>query len=367
MSDKVVNVDVKTLRNFMVDVFGGLGVPSKDADICADVLITSDLYGIESHGIQRLKMYYDRIKNGKQLPVTKISIVKDGPTTALVDGGNGMGHVVAYRSMQMAIEKAKKYGTGAVAARNSNHFGIAGYYAMMAVKEGMIGMAVTNARPAVTPTFGVEPLLGTNPLTFGCPTDEKFPFLIDCATSITQRGKIEVLERTDEPTPEGLVIDANGEPLTDTKAILKGFIAGTAALLPLGGMGETLGGHKGYGYSTLVEILSAAFGGGPYLRGLAAADKDKKTPYKLGHFFLAINVSNFTPLDEFKKTAGNIVRELRNSNKAPGQSRIYTAGEKEYEKQNERSKKGIPIVPSIQKDILTMRKELELDQYQFKF
>jgi LDH2 family malate/lactate/ureidoglycolate dehydrogenase len=367
MSDKVVCVDVETLRNFMADVFVGVDVPRKDADICAEVLITSDLWGIESHGIQRLKMYYDRIKEDIQLPVTKISIIREGPTTALVDGGNGMGHVVAYRSMQMTIEKAKKYGVGAVSVRNSNHFGIAGYYAMMAVKEGMIGMVVTNARPAVAPTFGVEPLLGTNPLTFGCPTDEKFPFLIDCATSIIQRGKIEILDRADKPTPEGLVIGPDGESLTDTKAILKDLVAGTAALLPLGGAGETLGGHKGYGYSTLVEILSAALGGGPYLKGLAGGDKGKKTPYRLGHFFLAINVSSFTPLSEFKKTAGNILRELRSSKKAPGHMRIYTAGEKEYEKQRERIKTGIPLIPSIQKDILIMKKELGLDQYQFRF
>lgn len=367
MSHDIVYIDAKTLRNFMFDVFVKIGVPHKDADICADVLITSDLWGIESHGIQRLKMYYDRIKEGKQLPTTKITIVKDSPTTALVDGGNGMGQVVAHHSMQIAIKKAKKYGTGAVAVRNSNHFGIAGYYVMMATKKGMVGMAVTNTRPAVAPTFGVEPLLGTNPLTFGCPTDEPFPFIIDCATSITQRGKIEVLDRLGEPTPEGLVIDSNGEPLTDTKAILKGLIAGTAAFLPLGGAGETLGGHKGYGYSTLVEILSAAFGGGPYLRGLSAGDRDKKIPYGLGHFFLAIDVSSFTPLDEFKRIAGDILRELRSSKKAPGCMRIYTAGEKEYEKQEERIKRGIPIIPSIQKDILTMREELDLNQYQFNF
>ncbi len=367
MSDKIVYVDVETLRNFMVDVFVGSGVPREDADICAEVLITSDVWGIDSHGIQRLKMYYDRIKEGIQFPVTKISIINEGPTTALVDGGNGMGHVVAYRSMQMAIEKAKNYGTGAVAVRNSSHYGIAGYYAMMAVKEGMIGMAITNARPSVAPTFGVEPLLGTNPLTFGCPTDEKFPFLIDCATSIIQRGKVEVLDRAGEPTPEGLVIGTNGESLLDTKAILRDLVAGSAALLPLGGAGETWGGHKGYGYSTLVEILCAALGGGPYLRGLSAGDKGEKTPYRLGHFFLAINVSSFTSLEEFKKTAGNIVRELRNSKKAPGQARIYTAGEKEYEKQRERMKTGIPINPNLQKDILSMKKELGLNQYQFPF
>lgn len=367
MSDKIVYVSVDTLRNFMVDVFVGLGVPREDANTCAEVLITSDVWGIDSHGIQRLKMYYDRIKDGIQLPVTKISIVNEVPTTALVDGGNGMGHVVAYRSMQMAIEKAKKYGTGAVACRNSSHFGIAGYYAMMAVKEGMIGMAITNARPAVAPTFGVEPLLGTNPLTFGCPTDEEFPFLIDCATSITQRGKIEVLDRAEEHTPAGWVIGPDGEPLTDTRAILKDLVAGTAALLPLGGAGETLGGHKGYGYSTLVEILCAALGGGPFLKELSGGDKAEKKPYRLGHFFLAINVASFTTLDEFKKTAGNIARELRNSKKAQGQTRIYTAGEKEYEKQKERSKTGIPINPNLKKDILTMKKELGLDQYQFPF
>lgn len=367
MGDDVVYVDVETLRNFMVDVFVGVGVPRKDANICTEVLITSDLWGIDSHGIQRLKMYYDRIREGKQFPVTKISIVREGPTTALVDGGNGMGHVVAYYSMQLAIRKAKEYGTGVVAVRNSTHYGIAGYYAMMAVKEGMIGMTVTNARPGVAPTFGVEPLLGTNPLTFGCPTDEEFPFIIDCATSITQRGKIEVWDRLGEPTPEGLVIGSNGRSLTDTKAILRDLVAGTAALLPLGGLGETTGGHKGYGYSTLVEILSAALGGGPYLKGLSAGDKDKKTPYRLGHFFLAINVSSFTSLDEFKKTAGNIVRELRNSKKAPGQTKIYTAGEKEYEKQKERIKSGIPINPNLQRDILIMKEELGLNQYKFQF
>ncbi|MFB0562287.1 MAG: Ldh family oxidoreductase [Candidatus Lokiarchaeia archaeon] len=367
MSDEIVYVDVKTIHNFMIDVFIGLGVPREDAEISAEVLITSDVWGIDSHGIQRLKMYYDRIKDGIQLPVTKMSPVNETATTALVDGGNGMGHVVAYRSMQMAIEKAKKYGTGAVAVRNSTHFGIAGYYVMMAVKEGMIGMTITNARPAVAPTFGVEPLLGTNPLTFGCPTDEAFPFIIDCATSITQRGKIEVLNRAEEPTPAGWVIGLNGKPLTDTQAILKDLVAGNAALLPLGGAGETLGGHKGYGYSTLVEILCAALGGGPYLKELSGGDKAEKKPYRLGHFFLAINVSSFASLDEFKKTAGNILRELRNSKKVPGQPRIYTAGEKEYEKQKERVETGIPINPNLQKDITIMKEELGLDQYHFPF
>ena len=190
MSEDIVHVDALTLENFMRDVFVGLGVPKKDAEIITDVLITSDLRGIESHGIQRCKMYYDRIKKGIYEAKTKIDIIKEGPTTALLDGNCGMGHVIAYKAMEMAIEKAKKYGLGAVAVRNSSHFGIAGYYSLMAIKEGMIGLVTTNARPSIPPTFGSEPMLGTNPLTFGAPTDEKFPFLLDCATSIIQRGKV---------------------------------------------------------------------------------------------------------------------------------------------------------------------------------
>jgi LDH2 family malate/lactate/ureidoglycolate dehydrogenase len=262
--------------------------------------------------------------------------------------------------MEMAIEKARKNGTGAISVGNSTHFGIAGYYSQMAVKQGMIGITMTNARPSIPPTFGVEPMMGTNPLTIGIPTDEEFPFLIDCATSITQRGKIETLARTNTPIPEGWVIDENGETLTDSPKILDGLTKGTAALLPVGGAGETLGGHKGYGYAAAVEILSAALWGGPFMKDL----NNPKT-YLLGHFFMAVNVESFTNLDAFKKTAGDICRALRNSKKAPGQERIYTAGEKEYNMEIERRKTGIPINNSILKDLLTLKSELSLSQYDF--
>ncbi len=261
MAHKTVYIPVETLKRFMVDVFTALGVPRDEAKTCAQVLITSDLRGIESHGVGRLKMYYDRIKQGILSPTTRFEVVTEGPTTAVVDGHNGMGHVIATRSMQMAIDKAKEYGMGSVAVRNSSHFGIDGYYALMAVEQGLIGLAFTNARPSVAPTFGVEPLLGTNPIAFGAPTDEEFPFLFDAATSITQRGKIEVLDRAEEPTPAGWVIDRNGRSATDTKAILEGLKKKEYALLPLGGAGETLGGHKGYGLSAMVEIISAALQG----------------------------------------------------------------------------------------------------------
>jgi LDH2 family malate/lactate/ureidoglycolate dehydrogenase len=360
MNGENIVIDAKTLENFMKDVFLGVGVPEEDAAICAEVLIASDLRGIESHGVQRLKMNYDRIKSGIQSPVTKIKIIKETPTTARMDAGHGMGHVAAYKAMEMAIKKAKKYGTGAVSVGNSTHFGIAGYYSMMATKQGLIGITISNARPAIPPTFGVEPMMGTNPLTIGIPTDEEFPFLIDCATSITQRGKIELLSRTKTAVPDGQVIDEKGETVTDSPRILEGLTQGTAALLPIGGVGETLGGHKGYGYAAAVEILSAALWGGPFLRTL----NNPKT-YLLGHFFMAINVESFIDLETFRKIAGDICRSLRSSKKSPGEERIYTAGEKEYFTEIERRRTGIPIGESVLNDLLIMKSELGLSEYDF--
>lgn len=213
----VVWVDFDTLEAFMKDVFVGIGVPEEDAKICANVLITSDKRGIDSHGIGRLKpIYVDRIRAGIQNPITEFEIVRESATTAVIDGHNGMGHVIAFKSMKLAIEKAKRYGMGMVAVRNSTHYGIAGYYPIMAVENGMIGITGTNARPSIAPTFGVENMLGTNPLTFGIPTDEKFPFVLDCATSVAQRGKIEVYARAGKELPEGWVIGLDGRPRTDT-------------------------------------------------------------------------------------------------------------------------------------------------------
>ena len=368
MSDSIVWIDFETLERFMADVFVGLGVPVEEAKICADVLITADKRGIDSHGINRLKpIYYDRIREGIQLPQTEFEIVKEGPTTAVVDGHNGMGHVVSRRSMEMAIEKARKFGMGMVAVRNSTHYGIAGYYASMATDAGMIGMTGTNARPSIAPTFGIENMLGTNPIVFGIPTDEDFPFILDCATSISQRGKIEVYARSGKPLPEGWVIREDGSAGTDAEATLKELIDGTAALAPLGGIGEELGGYKGYGYATIVEILSAALQGGAFLKMLSGYDNGKKVPYRLGHFFMAVDISQFTELDEFKKISGDILRALRASKKAPGHDRIYTAGEKEHEAWLYRKDRGVPVDESLRKEIIAMRDELGLKGYDFPF
>jgi len=360
-------IDAKQLESFMRDVFIALGVPEEDAKIIADVLITSDLRGIESHGVQRFKMYYDRIRAGIYETKTKIDVIKDGPTTALWDGNNGMGHVIAYKAMKTAIEKAKKYGLGAVAVRNSTHFGIAGYYSLMAIKEGMIGITTTNARPSIPPTFGCEPMLGTNPLTVGAPTDEEFPFLLDCATSIIQRGKVELYARLNKKLPKNTVIDDKGEELRDPQEILDKMLERKACLLPLGGKGEETAGYKGYGYATVVELLSAALQEGIYLRDTLGIKENGQKRLKVGHFFLAINIENFAGLESFKRTAGNIMRDLRSSRKIPGKERIYTAGEKEHEMSKKREKTGIPLNKSIQEDLLTMQKELGLTQYKFPF
>lgn len=347
----------KLIGDFMTATFEKIGVPHEEALICSDVLMESDRRGIESHGCNRFKaIYIDRIKAGIQNPVTEFEILKETPTTAVVDGHDGMGMVIGNKSMQMAIDKAKKYGMGMVAARNSTHYGIAGYYATMASNQGLIGITGTNARPSIAPTFGVENMLGTNPLTFGMPTDEEFPFVLDCATSITQRGKIEYYARTGKDTPKGMVIGQDGSAMTDSNQILIDLTNGNAALAPLGGIGEDLAGYKGYGYATVIEILSAALQAGSYLKMLnGITPEGSKMPYHLGHFFIAIDPEAFMGLDSFKETAGNILRDLRASKLAPGEERIYTAGEKEYLTWLERKDKGVPIGEAVQKEFISVR------------
>lgn len=349
-------LEFDALEGYMKSILIAAGVPEADAQICADVLISADRQGIDSHGIGRLKpIYIDRIREGIINPLTDVTTIKEGPTTAVLDANNGMGQVVSKQAMQLAIDKAKTYGMGMVAVRNSNHYGIAGYYAMMAAEQGLIGVTGTNARPSIAPTFGVENMLGTNPLTFGIPTDEAFPFVLDCATSVTQRGKIEVYQRLHKDLPKGWVIGADGEERTDTEQVLIDLVTGGAALTPLGGIGEVQGGYKGYGYATVVEILSAALAGGAFLKALSGHADGKKVPYSLGHFFIAIDIEAFTSLDDFKKTTGDILRELRNSQKAPGEDRIYTAGEKEHDAFMERSVSGVPINEALEKDIAALK------------
>lgn len=356
------------MRDFMTDAFVGYGVPLDDARICTEVLLEADRRGIESHGCNRFKpIYLDRIRKGTLKPTTELEVLKETPTTLVLDAHDGIGMVASHHMMERLIEKAKACGMAGGAIRNSTHYGIAGYWATMASDAGLIGLTGTNARPSIAPTFGVENMMGTNPLTFALPTDEDFPFCIDCATSIVQRGKIEYYARQGKPTPAGMVVGRDGSTMTDSEEILRALVGGQAALAPLGGVGEELAGYKGYGYAAVVEILSAALSGGQFMKALTGVAPDGSPQmYHLGHFFFVVDPEAFMGAETFRKIAGDICRALRASEKAPGQERIYTAGEKEYLTWLDRKDKGVPVGASVQRELTAVRDELGLP-YTFPF
>ncbi len=351
------------MNQFLIESFMGYGVSEQDAKICAEILLESDHRGIESHGVNRFKpIYLDRIKKGILNPVTHCEILKDTLTTQVMDANDGMGMVASYHMMNHLIEKAKKYGIAMGVIRNSSHYGIAGYYTDLAANAGMIGITGTNARSSIAPTFGVENMLGTNPLTFSIPTQEPFHFCLDCATSIFQRGKIEYYARIGKSTPSGAIV--SDTPIVDSQTILEYLSTGKAALAPLGGVGEEQAGYKGYGYATVVEILSSALSDGIALKDIKDTDeKGNLRPFHLGHFFIVINPEFFMGEEVLRKRTTEICCALRQSKKAKGQSRIYTAGEKEYEVRLEREEKGVPISESLQKELLMIKEELQLSTF----
>ena len=361
---KQVILKKEPLEDFVTEVFKKLGVPYSDARIVGDILVAADLKGFDSHGVSRLKRYVDGIKAEAIEPAAKIEVIKETPISAIIDGGNGLGQVVAYRAMRKSIEIAEKSGVGFVGVRNSNHFGIAGYYSTMALEKDMVGISLTNARPSVAPTFGVEPVLGTNPISVALPTGGPFPFVLDMATSIVQRGKLEALERENEEMFSVWAIDQSGKTLTNSKKATEGIFARKAALLPLGGIGEELGGHKGYGLGLLVDILCACLTGANFGLHLSRL---KKGGYNLGHFFGAVKIEVFRPVDEFKKTIDSMFREIKGSKKFPGKERIYIAGEKEFESENRRKEKGIPVHPEVFEYMVSLKEALEIESFDVEF
>jgi L-2-hydroxycarboxylate dehydrogenase (NAD+) len=347
---------------FMRSGFEAIGVPPEEAAVCADVLISADKRGVDSHGVGRFKpIYLDRIWAGTQSPVTRFEVLRETPTTAVIDGHNGMGHYIAKRAMQMAVDKAEASGLGMTVVRNSTHYGAAFYYPRMAVERGMIGFTGTSARPSIAPTWGVEPMIGTNPLTWGMPSDEDFPFMLDCATSTTQRGKIELYDRLGKELPDGWVIGQDGEYRHDTHQVLVDLTKDKAALTPLGGLGEALSGYKGYGYAMVCEILSSCLSQANFMKALMGVDAaGKSAPIELGHFFMAIKVECFVGLDEFRHQVGEICRQLRASRKAPGASRIYTPGEKEHEVWLYRRDRGVPFNEPLKANFREVKERLAL-------
>ncbi|MHC1693523.1 MAG: Ldh family oxidoreductase [Sphaerochaetaceae bacterium] len=363
MVNTEVFLDFASLEKFASAVLQADGVLESDAAIISRILIESDRRGIDSHGIGRLEsIYIDRIDNGSVNPITDIVILEDHMATATLDGNNGMGMVVGNYAMHMAIQKATTYGIGMVVVRNSNHYGIAGYYATLATQHDMIGITGTNTRPSTAPTYGVENMLGTNPLAWGFPTDEEFPFILDFATSVVPRGKIEMYHRNGWEIPNGWIIGEDGKSRTDTEGILSDLTLGKAALLPLGGLDTEHAGHKGYSLATAIEMMCSGLQDGPWMKNLNGIDeKNNGTPLHFGHFFIAINPEFFMGIQTCKYIAGTICKELRSSKKAPGKERIYTAGEKEWEIMRSRIETGCPLPISVQNMMIRLRDRWHLD------
>ncbi|MCD5416747.1 Ldh family oxidoreductase [Candidatus Bipolaricaulota bacterium] len=326
-------VSVQGLARFVTACFTSLGVSEEDARITADVLIEADRRGIASHGVARLKRYTDGIATGVILPETRYKVLRETANTLLVTGGNGLGQPVSHRAMRSVIDKAKEKDVALAAVRDSNHYGIAGYYAMMALTDGLIGLSASNAFPLVVPTFSKDALLGTNPIAVAAPTSGAMPFVLDMATSTVTRGKLEEYNRHGMPIPPVWGTDAHGSPTTDAAAVLKDVVARRGGgLLPLGGAGEETGGHKGFGLAMLVEILTGILSGGafgPHVYGRPNA------PANVCHFFAAIRIEAFIPLDEFTAALAAFVELLHGSEKAKGYDRSYVHGEKEFQRAKE--------------------------------
>ncbi len=328
------------LKEFCTKVWMKLGVPESDARITTDVLVLADLRGIESHGVARLPRYYTDLKNGWTEPTDQSRIIKETKATALIEGERSLGQVVGHKGMEMAIRKAKDTAVGIVTVRNSHHYGIAGYYSLMALEHDLIGMSMTNAAPLVVPTFGRTAVLGTNPISLTAPTLKEKPFVLDMATSVVPRGKLEVYDRQGKKIPFGWTVDNTGRGTTDPHSVLDALAKRLGGgILPLGGEGEEHSGHKGYGLALMVDVLSGVLSGAATGLGV---DVTKEKP-NVGHFFMALDPAAFRPLDEFKQDMDRLARELKDSPKAEGQARIYVHGEKSFAKMERYRRDGIPL------------------------
>jgi L-2-hydroxycarboxylate dehydrogenase (NAD+) len=355
-----IKVQAEPLTDFCVQVFQKLGVSEEDARITADVLVAADLRGIDSHGVARLRRYVEGIRNDMMVVQPEVEVVTETPVTALVDAGGGLGQPVSHRAMETAIYKALDYGAGFVTVRNSNHYGIAGYYAMMALEHDCIGISMTNADVLVVPTFGRNAMLGTNPIAVAAPAGVERPFVMDMATSTVPRGKLEVYHRLGKPLPQGWATDERGAGTTDAARVLDNFkTRAGGGLLPLGGEGELLSGYKGYGLALWVDVFCAVLSGAAYANLVYPKTSDgKPLPSNIGHFFGAWRVDAFRPVDEFEAAMDDLQRRLKDSPKAEDASRIYIHGEKEYEEAERRSKDGIPLNPKVAADLKAIGAEL---------
>jgi LDH2 family malate/lactate/ureidoglycolate dehydrogenase len=335
-------VPADKLKSFCTEALERLKVSHEDAQITANVLVEADLRGIDSHGVARMSRYVTGIQQGIMRPKAKPKLVHETSCTATIDGDAGLGQPTSYMAMQLAIAKAREHFVGFVAVKNSNHFGIAGYYAMMALAEDMIGICTTNTEVIVVPTFARNAVLGTNPIAIAVPSNKECPFVLDMATSTVTRGKLEVYARMEKPIPLNWATDENGVATNNPARVLRNIVNRSGGgLLPLGGALEESGGHKGYGLAVAVEIFSALLSGALYANRVYPKDKDgKPLPSGIGHFFGAMRIDAFRPKDEFKRDMDDLIRRLRETPKAEGAKRIYIHGEKSAKKPNDWKKRG---------------------------
>lgn len=349
----------ETLKAFALSAFKKIGCSDEHATLATEVLLSADLRGIDSHGLARLSGYI-RLWEAKRINATPtIKIIHESPSTAVVDGDGGLGLVVAPKAMNIAIEKAKQCGTGWVSVQHSNHFGIAGYHAMMALDHDMIGIAMTNASPLVAPTYSVERLLGTNPIAVAIPANKHPAFVADMATTTAANGKLEILQRKNKEAPEGWIQDKNGKTSTNPHELKDG-----GALVPLGSDFEH-GSHKGYGLGSIVDIFSAVLSGanyGPWVPPFVSFLAPPADPVGkgIGHFFGAMRIDAFRPASDFKSHMDNWITRFRSAKTVEGQPRVLIPGDPEREMNAIRLKDGIPLNPKVVEDLKELAKKLDL-------
>lgn len=349
------------LRNFTKSVFLSMGCSATDADLATDVLLRSDLRGIDSHGVARLSGYIRLWEKERINATPNIRVVHETPTTATVDGDAGLGLVVAPFAMKVAMEKAAIYGSGWVAVKNSNHFGIAGYHALLAVEKDMIGISMTNASPLVAPTYANERLLGTNPMCYAFPAGKYPPVVVDMATAAAANGKLEIAQRANQLIPEGWAQDKNGHGTTDPNALKNG-----GSLLPLGS-DKDHGSHKGYGLSATVDILTAVLSGanyGPWVPPFVAFLEPSANPVGegLGHFFGAMRIDGFRPAQDFKDHLDNWIERFQSAETIDPARRVIIPGEPEYAFEQERKLSGIPLVEPVVNDLNELADKLQISR-----
>jgi len=350
ISVEVKTFSIETLREFSTRVFLHFGLPKADAAQAADVLASADLRGIDSHGVARLTSYFELLSEGLINPKPKIKIVRSTPSTATVDGDNGLGLVVGPQANEIAMDMAEKAGSGWVSIGSTNHFGIAGYYVLKALERDLIGWAMTNSTKLVTPLWGAERMLGTNPIAIAFPAEEEPPIVIDMATCAAAYGKIEMARRRGETIPQGWGINSTGRGTTNPDDIVAG-----GALLPLGSDRER-GGHKGYGLAIMVDVLSAVLSGanwGPFTPPFALRQEvpARSVGKGIGHFFGALRIDGFIDAAEFKRQMDDYIRTFRATKPAPGTNGPLIPGDPEREAEQVRRKKGVPLIIPVVEEL----------------